>query len=90
MAAVVGSSGGSPFREDVESGDRFYVGAPRRNLALFVVKVFPYLIYFLKKCYKCTFSAICKDSDLVNCINFQSDKVHYPQILQVILCYYTK
>jgi hypothetical protein len=43
----VGAFGGG-----VESGGRFCVGAFGRNLASVTVKMLPFFIYFIQKCYK--------------------------------------
>jgi hypothetical protein len=64
VAPVVVSGGVCLWRE---SGGRFCVGAFGRNLVSFAVKIFPHLIYFIKKFYKfCTFNAICKDNAAIN------------------------
>jgi hypothetical protein len=75
VAPMVGSGGVCVWRESVESGGRFCVGAFGRNLASVVVKSFSGLIYFIKKFYKdFTFNAICKDNAAIKCITVQHTK----------------
>jgi hypothetical protein len=65
----------------LESGGRFCIGTFYRNLASFAVKLFPHLIYLIKKFYRCTLNAICKDNAAVNCITFQHKKDSSPSTL---------
>jgi hypothetical protein len=39
------------FGRSMKSGSRFCVGAFGRNLSSVAVKMFSYLIYFIRKCY---------------------------------------
>jgi hypothetical protein len=59
-----GANGG--VWQSLESGGRFCDSARGRNLASFAIKLFSHVIYFIKKLYKCTFSAIGKDNAAVN------------------------
>jgi hypothetical protein len=66
---------GSTFKESLESGSRFYVGAFGSNLASAAMKMFSHFINFKNKFYKfCTLSAICKNNTAINCITVQHNK----------------
>jgi hypothetical protein len=52
-----------------------------RNLASVAVKMFSHVTNFIKKFYKCTFSAICKDNAAINCITVEHKKVSFPSSL---------
>jgi hypothetical protein len=57
---------------NLESGDRFCVGAFDRNLFSVAVKMFSHLIYFIRKVYKFyTFNVMYKDNAAINCITVQ-------------------
>jgi hypothetical protein len=62
----------------LESGGQICVGAFGRNLYLVAVKVFSQSIYFIKKFYRRTFNAICKDTPAINCITVQHRKWFIP------------
>jgi hypothetical protein len=65
-----------------KTGGQLCFGASGRNLATVAVKKFSHLIYLKKKFYKCcTFSAICKDNDAINCITVQNKKGSFPSTL---------
>jgi hypothetical protein len=64
------------------SGGRFCVGAFGINLVSVTMKMFSYLIYFIKKFYKfCTFNVICKDNVAINYIIVQHKKNSFPSTL---------
>jgi hypothetical protein len=53
-----------------------------RNLALVAMKMFPHVIYFIKKFHKfCTLNVICMDNTSVNCITLQHEKGLFPLTL---------
>jgi hypothetical protein len=71
----------SAFGDSLESGGRFCVGAFDKNVVSAAVKMFSYLIHFIKKCYKfCIVNAICKDSAAINCITVLHKKFHSRQL----------
>jgi hypothetical protein len=73
---------GSEFGGSLESGSLFLVGVFGRNLASVAVKMFSNLIYFKKEFYQfCTFNAIFKDNDAIDCITIQHKKGSFSSIL---------
>jgi hypothetical protein len=68
-AIVVPMVGSARVYIQWKSGSHFCVGAFGRNLSSVPMKGFSCLIYFIQKFYKfCTFKAMCKDNDAINCI----------------------
>jgi hypothetical protein len=75
----------------LESGGRFCVGVFGRNLASVAFKMFSHSVFFIKKFYKCTFNAICRDNAAVDRIAFQDSKVLFPWSMSgynMLLLYY--
>jgi len=65
----------SAFGKSLESDGWFCVGAISENLASVVVKMFSHFIHFIQNCYKCTFSVICKDNNLLAYIKQQGGQI---------------
>lgn len=66
----------------LESGDQFCVAAFGTNMAPVTVKMFSYLIYFIKKLYKCcSFNVICTDNVAINCNTTQHKQGLFPSTL---------
>jgi hypothetical protein len=69
----------SAFGGSLESGGRFCVGAFGRNLASVALKMFLYLIQFIKRfCKFCTFNVTFKNNAAINCIIVQQKKRFIP------------
>jgi hypothetical protein len=63
---------------NLESRDRFCVGASTRNMTSVAVNMYSNFVYVIKRdFYKlCTFNAMCKDNAAINCIFFNTNEVH--------------
>lgn len=70
----------------LESGGRLYDCAFGRNMASVSVKMFSYLVYFIKKFYEfVVFNNICKVNVVINYITVQHKNVNLRQLHGVIL-----
>jgi hypothetical protein len=64
----------SAFGYSLESGGQYCIGVFGRNMASVAEKMYSSLIFFIKKCHKCTFNTINKNNAAINFITVK-DKV---------------